>query len=147
MVKSLICIVSAMILLTGAYAQTGKSTQSTTKTKTASTSTRNVLLTPSGFVSSLVSGRLTLEKSLTKDDAGQFNTVYFASSTGTPALITNQPQKVTISSAGFEALFTKNASELNNWYPRMQEYIKQHALDMNKEQDWVKALNYYNSYH
>ncbi|HVZ25841.1 MAG TPA: hypothetical protein VG842_07305 [Sediminibacterium sp.] len=148
MIKELIGILSGICVLTGASAQTSQSTQSTPKTKTASTSsTRNVLLTPSGFVSSLVSGRLNLEKSLVKDAAGNFNAVYFASSTGNPALINNQPQRVTLNSAGFEALFTKNETELSNWYPRLQEYIKQHELKMDKEQDWIKALNYYNSYH
>lgn len=133
-----IILVSLLIAGTVGYSQQ----------KTASAEKRVTDVSPIGFHSSLVQGKLTLNKSLLKNAGGDLFTPSYevVALTDSTLLNNGKPVSVQLTQQSFESLFTKTTPALAAKWAFISNYVKDKKLQLTEESGWIAALGYFNLY-
>lgn len=105
-------------------------------------------VSPTAFQTSLVQGKLTLNKSLLKNTSGDsFTSLYEVVALTDSALLNNgQPVSIQLNPQSFESLFTKTTPTLSAKWAFISKYVKDKKLQLTEESGWVAALGYFNLY-
>ena len=141
--KQSILLVSFLLAGMVSYAQTSSSSGPSGKVKVADKigPTATVL----SFESSLVTGNLSLIKTLVKGETKEFAPVYHLSKSNDASFNNRQPIQISLSRQSFDSVFSKTNAELAGKWNQLNKYVENNKIVLSEERGWVAVISYFNS--